>query len=122
MLPQMHRPFELSAPLIPSVGSCPAKKSNLQVGQHQQMMVAADTMVKSVGSKRSFLDNISLFWIILYLTEKIGGNSYLCICLSKSAGPHQKRRKRPKKAKDTIQNKRFQEHKEKIYQHNKITA
>ena len=46
----------------------------------------SDTMVKSVGSEKSILDNIFLFQIKFYLTEKLGGNCYLQIfCLSESA-------------------------------------
>jgi hypothetical protein len=37
------------------------KIANLQVGRRQQRLVAADTMIKSDASKRSILDNISLF-------------------------------------------------------------
>jgi hypothetical protein len=47
-------PFPPRQPPLP-------KMSNLQVGRRQQRIVGADTMVKSVGSGRSTLDNISLF-------------------------------------------------------------
>jgi hypothetical protein len=53
-------PMPLPPPFLPRQPPLP-KISSLQVGWRQQRMVTADTMVKSVESGRSTLDNIYLF-------------------------------------------------------------